>query len=223
MSDYDLVIRGGTVATGTEVLESDVGVRAGRIAALGPALSGGTREIDARGKLVLPGGIDSHCHIEQRSSFGILCADDFHSGTVSAAFGGTTTVIPFCAQHRGDSLAAVLADYHERARAKAVVDYAFHLIVANPDPQTLDVDLPAAIEQGMRSFKVYMTYDRLHVTDQQILDVMAVARRAGALVMVHAENHGITTWLTGRMLGQGNTLPRYHGICHTRGSEAEAV
>jgi dihydropyrimidinase len=223
MSDFDLVVRGGRVATAAEVLDADVGVRDGRIAALGPGLARGSREIDARGKLVLPGGIDSHCHIEQRSSFGILCADDFYSGTVSAAFGGTTTVIPFCAQHRGDSLAAMLADYHERARAKAVVDYAFHLIVANPDEQTLGTDLPAAIEQGVRSFKVYMTYDRLHVTDQQILDVMAVARRAGALVMVHAENHGITTWLTGRMLGQGNTLPRYHGICHTRGSEAEAI
>ena len=223
MSDYDLVIRGGTVATDVETIDADVAIRDGRIAALGQSLAGGTREIDARGKLVLPGGVDSHCHIEQLSSFGIMCADDFYTATVSAAFGGTTTVIPFCAQHRGDSLAAVLADYHERARTKAVIDYGFHLIIANPDPQTLTVDLPAAIEQGIRSFKVYMTYDRIHLTDQQILDVMAVARRSGALVMVHAENHGIISWLTGRMIDQGNTRPRYHGICHTRGSEAEAI
>src|SRR5918993_1907967 len=194
-SDYDLVIRGGTVATDVETIDADVAIRDGGIAALGKSLAGGTREIDARGKLVLPGGVDSHCHIEQLSSFGVMCADDFYTATVSAAYGGTTTVMPFCAQHRGDSIPAVLADYHERARTKAVIDYAFHLIVANPDPQTLDVDLPAAIEQGIRSFKVYMTYDRLHVTDQQILDVMAVARRAGALVMVHAENHGVISWL----------------------------
>ncbi|HUP95168.1 MAG TPA: dihydropyrimidinase [Burkholderiales bacterium] len=223
MSDYDLIIRGGTVATDVETVDADVGIRDGRIAALGKDLAGAAREIDARGKLVLPGGVDSHCHIEQLSSFGIMCADDFYTATVSAAYGGTTTVIPFCAQHRGDSLAAVLADYHERARTKAVIDYGFHLIIANPDQQTLTVDLPAAIEQGIRSFKVYMTYDRIHLTDQQILDVMAVARRAGALVMVHAENHGIISWLAGRMIDQGNTRPRYHGICHTRGSEAEAI
>jgi dihydropyrimidinase len=223
MSDFDLVIRGGTVATDRETVQSDVGVKDGRIAALGANLGRGAREIDALGKLVLPGGIDSHCHIEQRSSFGVMCADDFYSGTVSAAFGGTTTIIPFCAQHRSDSLAEVLADYSARAKEKSVVDYALHLIISNPDEKTLNVDLPAAIEQGIRSFKVYMTYEKLHVTDQQILDVMAVARRCGALVMIHAENHGITTWLAGRMIGQGNTKPRYHGICHTRGSEAEAI
>ena len=142
---------------------------------------------------------------------------------MSAAFGGTTTVMPFCAQHRGDPIPAVLADYAARARTKAVIDYAFHLIVANPDEATLERDLPAAIAQGIRSFKIYMTYERLHVTDEQILDVMAVARRHGALVMVHAENHGVISWLAGRMIDQGNIAPRYHAICHTRGSEHEAI
>src|SRR4030095_6257282 len=155
----------------------------------------GRREIDARGKLVLPGGVDSHTHIEQVSSFGIMTADDFYTATVSAAFGGTTTVICFCAQHRTDSIPVVLQDYAERARTKAVIDYGFHLIIANPDEATLKRDLPAAIGQGIRSFKIYMTYDRLHVTDEQILDVMAVARRHGALVMVHAENHGVISSL----------------------------
>ncbi|MGH8673621.1 MAG: dihydropyrimidinase, partial [Burkholderiales bacterium] len=100
---FDLIICGGTVATAANTAVCDVGIRDGRIAELGEGLKG-TREIDARGKLVLPGGVDSHCHIEQMSSFGIPCADDFHSATVSAAFGGTTTVIPFCAQQRGDAL-----------------------------------------------------------------------------------------------------------------------
>jgi dihydropyrimidinase len=220
--ELDLVIRGGTVATAARTFTSDVGVRDGRVAALGERLAG-KREIDARGKLVLPGGVDSHCHVEQLSSMGVMCADDFYSATVSAAFGGTTTIIPFCAQHRGDSLATVLADYHERARAKAVIDYGFHLIVANPDERTLATDLPGAIASGIRSFKIFMTYDRMRLHDEQILDVMAAARRHGALVMVHAENHGVISWLAGRMVKQGNTLPRYHAICHTRGAEAEAI
>ncbi len=218
----DLVIRGGKVATAGKTLDCDVGIRGGRIAELGAGLKG-ERTIEARGKLVLPGGVDSHCHVEQVSSFGILCADDFYSATVSAAYGGTTTIVPFCAQHRGDSLAAVLADYHQRAKAKAVIDYGFHLIIANPDAQTLGTDLPAAIGSGIRSFKIFMTYDRMRLMDEQILDVMATARRDGALVMVHAENHGMISWLAGRMVKQGNTLPRYHAICHTRGSESEAI
>lgn len=223
MPDFDLVIRGGTVATATEVLRADVGVSGERIVAVGGSLPPGRREIDARGKLVLPGGVDSHCHIEQLSSMGVMCADDFYTATVSAAFGGTTSVMSFCAQHRGDAIPAVLADYHERARTKAVIDYAFHLIVANPDQATLASDLPQAIAQGIRSFKIFTTYDRMRLSDEQILDVMAVARKHGALVMVHAENHGVISWLGGRMVEQGNTAPRYHAICHTRGSESEAI
>src|SRR5436305_1386986 len=115
---YDLVIRGGTVVTASDTMSCDIGIRGGRIATLGGGLEKGAREIDASGKLVLPGGIDSHCHIEQQSSFGILCADDFHSATVAAAFGGTTTVVPFAAQHRGQSLRQVVQDYHEAARPK---------------------------------------------------------------------------------------------------------
>ena len=93
----------------------DVGIKDGVIATLGGNLAAGGREIDASGRLVLPGGIDSHCHIEQRSSAGVMCADDFYSATVAAAFGGTTTVMPFAAQHRGQSLRQVVAEYHEAA------------------------------------------------------------------------------------------------------------
>ena len=116
MSDYDLVIRNGTVATAADTTQCDVGIKDGVVATLGRGLAAGAREIDAGGKLVLPGAIDSHCHIEQRSSAGVMCADDFYSGTVSAAFGGTTTVIPFAAQHRGQSLRQVVEEYHEAAR-----------------------------------------------------------------------------------------------------------
>ena len=218
----DLVIRGGTVATAEKTFRADVGIQGEKVAAIGPDLKG-KRTLEAGGKLVLPGGIDSHCHIEQLSSMGVMTADDFYSATVSAAHGGTTSVIPFCAQHRADNLRTVLADYHERARAKAVVDYGFHLIIANPDEPTLQEHLPEAIRSGVRSFKIFMTYERTRLHDEQILDVMAAARKHGALVMVHAENHGMISWLAGRMVKQGNTLPRYHAICHTRGSEAEAI
>src|SRR5262249_35117715 len=101
MSDFDLVISGGTVVTASDTIACDVGIKDGVVATLCKTLGSSAGEIDASGCLVVPGGIDSHCHIEQRSSGGIVCADDFYSATVSAAFGGTTTVIPFAAQHRG--------------------------------------------------------------------------------------------------------------------------
>src|SRR5216683_5843958 len=158
MAEYDLVIRNGTIVTASDTARCDIGIKAGIIATLGNALAGGTREIDASGLLVLPGGIDSHCHIEQKSSSGIMCADDFYSATVAAAFGGTTTVIPFAAQHKGQSLRQVVADYHAAAGPKAVIDYAFHLIVSDPSEQVLGQELPALIRDGYTSFKVYMTY-----------------------------------------------------------------
>mgnify|MGYP001600408509 FL=1 len=101
MTAFDLLIRGGSVFTDGESRDCDIGIAGGRITSLGIGLSG-ANTVDARGKLVLPGGIDSHCHVEQLSSMGIMCADDFYSASVAAAFGGTTTIIPFCAQHRGD-------------------------------------------------------------------------------------------------------------------------
>ena len=130
MSQYDLVIRNGTVATAADTTRCDVAVKDGVVVALGQGLAAGDRDIDASGRLVLPGAIDSHCHIEQKSSAGVMCADDFYSATVSAAFGGTTTVIPFAAQHRGQSLRAVVEEYRQAALPKAVIDYAFHLIIS---------------------------------------------------------------------------------------------
>src|SRR6185437_11478354 len=152
----------------------------------------------------------SHCHIEQHSSAGVMCADDFYSATVAAAFGGTTTVIPFAAQHRGQSLRAVVEAYHEAAAPKAVIDYAFHLIISDPTEQILGQELPALIKDGYTSFKVYMTYDLLRLNDRQMLDILALARREGAFVMVHAENHDMIRWLAARLLEHGHGAPRYH-------------
>jgi dihydropyrimidinase len=223
MSQYDLVIRNGTVVTATDISRCDVAIKNGRIVALADALEHSGRSIDASGKLVLPGGIDSHCHIEQKSSSGIMCADDFYSGSVSAAFGGTTTIIPFAAQHHGQSLREVVKDYHDCAGPKAVIDYAFHLIISDPNEQVLGQELPALIQDGYTSFKVYLTYDLLKLDDYQMLDVLALARREGAMVMVHAENHDVIKWLSNRLLQGGHRAPKFHAVAHARIAEGEAT
>lgn len=219
---FDTVIRGGTLATASEVVRADLGIRDGRIAAIGIGLPEGAQELDATGRLVLPGGVDTHCHIEQLSGGGLMNADTFETATRSAAFGGTTSVISFAAQHRGASLARTVEDYAALARKGAIVDYAFHLMVANPDAQTIATDLPALIQAGHRSVKVFMTYDAVQVDDQALLDVMLSAREAGALVCVHAENHGLLKWMGERLAKRGYTAPKYHAVSHPRAAEVEA-
>lgn len=223
MADFDLIVRHGTVVTDTARHDDcDVAVLNGRIAALGRGLGRGREEIDARDRLVLPGGVDAHCHVAQVSSTGLTTADDFHSAGVSAACGGTTTIIPFAAQHRGQSLRAVVDAYHAHAR-RSFVDYAFHLIVSDPTETVLQDELPSLVRQGHTSFKVYMTYDALRLTDRQILDVLSVARREGALTMFHAENHDAIAWLTARLLADGHTSPKYHPYARPEPVEREAT
>jgi dihydropyrimidinase len=219
---YDLVIRGGTVATATGSFRADVAVNGESVAAVGLGLGQGTREIDATGRLVMPGGIDTHVHIEQVSAGGLLNADTFESATTSAAFGGNTTVISFAAQHRGLDLRKVVDDYAVLAAKGAVIDYAFHLIVANPDQKTIETDLPALIGEGNASVKVFMTYDLIKVDDEPLLDLLLTARENGALVCIHAENHGMISWMGKRLVKKGYTAPKFHAISHPRGSEAEA-
>jgi dihydropyrimidinase len=220
---YDIVIRGGRVATASDEFDADVAIIGESIAAIGRDLAPGKREIDAKGKLVLPGGIDSHCHIEQLSANGKLNADTFQSATVSAAHGGTTTVIPFAAQHRGMKLTEVVTDYHKLAERGAVIDYAFHMIIANPTQETLADDIPKLIEGGHSSLKVFMTYDRLKVEDEELLDVLATARKGRAMVCVHAENHGVISWMVKRLLAHGHKAPKFHAASHARIAESEAI
>ena len=223
MSEFDLVIKGGTVATAADISRCDIGVRDGRVVELAAELAGGAETIDATGKLVLPGGVDSHCHIAQSGSLGIETADDFRSGSISAACGGTTTIIPFAAQYKGQSLREVVAAYHKRAEGDAVIDYAFHLIISDPTDQVIGQELPALIKDGYTSFKVYMTYDSLKLDDRQMLEVLATARREGAMVMIHAENHDVIAWLTERLLATGHTAPKYHAVAHAAPAEREAT
>jgi len=223
MAAYDLVIRNGTVATAGDVVLADIGVRQGRVVALAEGLDAGEREIDARGKIVTPGGVDSHCHLDQPMSDGSVMADGFESGTISAAFGGTTTVIPFACQMKGQALRAVVEDYHSRAEGKAVIDYAFHLIVSDPTDQVVGQELPALIKDGYTSFKIYMTYDDMKLNDREILDVLSVARREGAMTMIHAENSDCITWLTEQLEAAGHTAPKYHADSRPSPVEREAT
>ena len=224
MDTFDTVVRGGTVVTAAASTQCDVGIRGGRITALAQDLPATDHEIDARGKLVLPGGVEGHCHIEQESSVGnVMSADDFFTGTRSAVFGGTTTTLSFAAQMKGQSLRKVVDDYHALAASKAVIDYGFHLIVSDPTEQTMNEHLPALIKEGMTSFKVYMTYDSLKLDDHQMLDVLATARQHGAMVMIHAENHDMIRWLTQRLLQGGYDAPKFHAISHVELAEDEAT
>ena len=223
MADFDLVIRNGRVATAADVVTCDIGVAGGRIVALAENLGAGERDIDATGKLVLPGGVDGHCHLDQLMSDGSRMADDFRSGTISAACGGTTTVIPFACQIKGHSLREAVDDYHRRAEGKALIDYAFHLIISDPTEQVIGQELTARIHDGYTSFKIYMTYDDLKLNDREILEVFALARREGALTMVHAENADCIGWLTERLEAAGRTAPRYHATSRPPVVEREAT
>ena len=220
---FDLVVRNALLVTAGDQQRCDIGVRAGRVAALGENLARGARELDAAGRFVLPGGVDGHCHLDQPMPEPMRMADDFETGTRSAACGGTTTVIPFAAQAKGHSLAAAVEDYHRRAANRACIDYAFHLIVSDPTPAVLRDELPQLIREGCTSFKIYMTYDDLKLSDRQILEVFDVARREGAMVMVHAENSDAIAWLTERLTAAGRTAPRYHAAARPMPVEREAT
>lgn len=222
-SEFDLVVRNARVATASDIFESDIGIRDGKIVQLGAGLPAGAREYDAQGRVVTPGGIDAHCHLDQPMEPPVRMADDFDSGTRAAACGGTTTVIPFAAQVKGQSLRTAVADYHRRAEGKAHVDYGFHMIVSDPTPEVLENELPQLIREGYTSFKIYMTYDDLKLNDSQILDVLEIARKHDATAMIHAENADCIQWLTKRLEASGRTAPRYHPVSRPMLVEREAT
>lgn len=223
MSQFDLIVKGGRVATAADVMHCDIGIKDGRVVSLAESLEGAERVIDASGSTVTPGGVDGHCHLDQPSMDGTVCADDFTSGTRSAAAGGTTTVIPFALQMRGHSLKEAVEDYHRRSDGKALIDYAFHLIVTDATAQVCGQELPALLQAGYSSFKIYMTYDDMMLADGQILDVLSVARRHRGMVMIHAEGNECIAWLTDKLEQAGKTAPRYHATSRPQPVEREAT
>jgi dihydropyrimidinase len=220
---FDTIIRGGIVATAADIFACDIGIRGEKIAALGDNLGEAREIVDASGKLVLPGGIDSHVHLSQPSAPGIVMADDFASGTRAAAFGGNTTVLPFAMQQKGESLRQVVKDYHAKADGNCYVDVSFHLIIADASDRVLGQELPALVNDGYTSFKVFMTYEGLALSDLEMLNVMSVARETGALVMVHAENYDAIRFLTDRLERAGKTAPHYHVASRPIPVEREAT
>ncbi|WP_285295760.1 dihydropyrimidinase [Aureimonas altamirensis] len=223
MSMFDLVIVNGTVATASDVFKADVAIRDGRIVQVGEGLTEAAEIIDATDRLVLPGGIDSHVHLAQPSGDGIVMADGFESGTLSALFGGNTTVMPFCLQEKGRSLRDALTHYHALAEGNCYTDVSFHLIISDPSPAVLGQELPALVADGYSSFKVFMTYEGLRLNDAQILETMDVARRTGALVMVHCENEDAIRYLIGLHEATGNVAPKAHATTRPVVVEREAT
>src|SRR5436305_11620402 len=208
---FDTIIRGGTVATASDTFQCDIGISDGRVTALGADLGEAREIVDATAKLVLPGGIDSHVHFAQPSGPGIVMADDFASGTQAAAFGGNTMVLPFALQQKGESLREVVKQYHALADGRCYVDVSFHLIIADATERVLGQELPALVKDGYTSFKVFMTYEGMALSDLEMLNVMSVARETGGIVMVHAENYDAIRFLTDRLERAGKTAPRFHG------------
>lgn len=223
MTDFDLVVRGGTVITAASRAGCDLGIRDGRIAAIGLDLPAGARELDARGLWVLPGGIDSHVHFDQPTPPGITFADDFLSGTRAAAAGGNTLVMPFVMQEKGKSLRDAVTAYKAKAEGRCHIDVSFHLIISDPTPAVLGQELPALVADGMTSFKVFMTYDDLVLNDRQLLEVFEVAKREKALVMVHAEGYDTIKYLTETLEADGKTAPLHHGASRPAIVEREAT
>ena len=223
MSEFDLVIRGGTVVTAADTARADVGVKDGKIAALGTGLGAGGREIDATGLLVMPGGIDSHVHLAQPAFGGPAMADGFETGTRSAIAGGNTTVLPFALQGRGESLRKAVEDYHKEADGQSYCDYGFHMIVANPSPAALGQDLPALVAAGYTSLKVFMTYDDLVLNDREILEVFDAAGECGALVMVHCEGYDAIRFMSEKLEKSGRMAPYYHAVSRPQSVEREAA
>ena len=221
--DYDLIIRNGAVATTDGSFEADIGVRGGVIVALAQGLAGtAAEEVDAAGMLVLPGGVDTHTHIDQPPEGAVRQCDDFAAATTSAAAGGTTTVVCFAWQLPGTSLAAEVAAYHQRAAA-ARVDYAFHLTITDPTDTVLRDELPALIAAGNSSIKIFMTYAGSRLSDAQVLEVLEAARANGALVCVHAEDDALIGHLTRRLIAEGKVSPKYFPQSKPILGEAEAI
>jgi dihydropyrimidinase len=220
---FDLVIRGGTVATATDTFSCDIGIADGKIVSLARNLRGGAEEIDATGLLVLPGGIDSHVHLDQYQGEGIVMADGFETGSRSAAAGGNTCIVPYALQRKGQSLRDAVADYHTKADGNSLLDYGFHLIISDPTPSVLGQELPALIADGYTSVKIFMTYDDLVLKDREILEVLSIARQYGAMVMIHAEGYDQIKFLTDKLEQAGKTAPYYHAESRPQLVEREAT
>ncbi|HLX74302.1 MAG TPA: dihydropyrimidinase [Terriglobales bacterium] len=221
---FDTLITNGTVVTATDSYVADVAISAGSIVAMGKDLPrGNTRQIiDAAGKYVMPGGIDVHTHLDMPFG-GTTSSDDFETGTRAAAFGGTTTLIDFAIQYKGQPLRQAFDTWMKKAESKAVCDYAFHCIITDlPDSRLPEIK--SLVEEGVTSFKLFMAYPGVFMLDDAtIFKTFQATAKQGAMVCMHAENGGAIDVIVKQALAEGKTAPKYHALTRPTTAEAEAT
>jgi dihydropyrimidinase len=218
------LIRNGTIVTASDMYVADILIEDGKVSAIGTNLSAlGAEIVDAKGCLVFPGGIDPHTHLDMPFG-GTVTKDDFETGTIAAAFGGTTTIIDFCLTQKGVPLKNSIQTWHDKSKDKAVIDYGFHLMIGEINESVLN-ELPKVIEEeGITSFKVFMAYKNVFQADDATLyRTLLAAKELGALVMVHAENGDVIDFLTKKALEDGHTEPIYHALTRPPEVEGEAT
>ncbi len=221
---FDTIIVNGRVATATDTYTSDVAISHGKISAVGQSLprDNATKIIDAAGKFVFPGGIDVHTHLDMPFG-GTTSADDFETGTRAAAFGGTTTLIDFAIQYKGQTLRTAFDTWMQKASGKAVCDYAFHCIITDLAGAQLE-EMNALVREGVTSFKLFMAYPGVFMLDDaSIFKALRATSKNGGLVCMHAENGGAIDVIVQQALAEGKKAPKYHALTRPTTAEAEAV
>src|ERR1700712_5637521 len=225
------LIRGGTVVSSTGASLQDVlidgdtivAVLAPGTTALGADLAASVDSVlDATGKLVIPGGIDAHTHMEMPFG-GTTASDSFETGTRAAAWGGTTTIVDFSVQTQGQRVLDTVASWHEKAAGNCAIDYGFHQIIGGVDDDSLKA-MDSLIDEGITSFKLFMAYPGVFLSDDgQILRAMQTSAKNGSLIMMHAENGSAIDVLVQQALARGETAPFYHGVTRPWQAEQEAT
>jgi dihydropyrimidinase len=217
------LIRNGRVVTAVDDYKADILIEGETVSTIGAKLDvEADVVIDAAGKLVIPGGIDPHTHMELPFG-GTEASDDFRTGTIAAAHGGTTTIIDFAVQYKGQALIEGVDNWHKKAEGKCVIDYGFHLITTEfEDNQT--EELHTVMDEGVTSFKLFMAYPGVFLADDAtIFRAMSAAGERGGLICMHAENGIVINEIIKRALQQGRTAPKYHALTRPTIAEAEGV
>ncbi len=220
----DTIIRGGTIITASDTTRGDVGILGDKIVAVASELNAenAARVIDATGRYVMPGGIDVHTHLDMPFG-GTKSADDFESGTVAAAHGGTTTLIDFAIQYKGQTLRQAFDTWMAKADRKAAIDYAFHCIITELGDAHVE-EMGALVREGVPSFKLFMAYPGVFMLDDAtIFRAMLAAAKYGGMVCMHAENGGAIDVIVQRALAEGKRAPKYHALTRPTTAEAEAT
>src|ERR1700740_3723169 len=221
---FDTIIANGRVATATDTYTSDVAISDGKISAVRQSLprENAKKVIDAAGKYVFPGGIDVHTHLDMPFG-GTTSADDFETGTRAAAFGGTTTLIDFAIQYKGQTLRTAFDAWMQKASNKAVCDYAFHCIITELADAQLD-EMNALTREGVTSFKLFMAYPGVFMLDDaSIFKALRATSKNGGLVCMHAENGGAIDVIVQQALAEGKKAPKYHALTRPTTAEEETV